>query len=343
MNADRGSISNLIDALKQGESLALEDLWDRMIIEAIPMAKGQLVGRGGKRRVTDEEDLAHMALQSLLLGARGGEFPELSDRQGLFRLLREIIRCRAINLVRDERAEKRGGGKVRGDSLFDVGTDGSRAPGLQNQAGIAPGPVDFDDVVSLVRNQFESLNDDLLQLVLLRFAGFTNPEIASMLNLSLATTERRMSAIRMEWERQSLQDLAESIAAGDVATRDLCPNLSDCESLCETSEMVAKTLVHVEAHFNQLTGQISARLREDKASVTTCSLTVSDLRKGRTNDMPASYQLASSHMRPGTRIWGLLIQSDVADDRALVHCFAHTRSRWVLIPEWNRMFESLAQ
>jgi hypothetical protein len=54
-----------------------------------------------------------------------GRFPELHDRDDLWQVLRTLSARKAVNLVKDEARQKRGGGKVRHlSTLEDEAEDG---------------------------------------------------------------------------------------------------------------------------------------------------------------------------------------------------------------------------
>ncbi len=67
--------------------------------------------------MADEEDVAACALESFFLRAQRGQFPELHDRNDLWQVLVTITERKALNQSRDQTRHKRGGGRVRGDSV----------------------------------------------------------------------------------------------------------------------------------------------------------------------------------------------------------------------------------
>src|SRR5205823_639553 len=91
------------------------------------------------RRAADEEDVALSAFASFCRAAEAGHFPQLADRDDLWRLLVTVTERKALNLVRDERRLKRGGGAVQGESALH-GPDDSTPRGLDNVAGREPSP-----------------------------------------------------------------------------------------------------------------------------------------------------------------------------------------------------------
>ena len=141
-----GSITALLDRLKQGDHDAAALLWQRCY--------PRLVGLGGKklqstsRRVADEEDAALSAFDSFCRRAEQGQFPDLKDRDGLWALLVILTARKAADLIKHHTREKRGGGNVRGDSAGDGG-----AADLDGLAGVEPTPEE----AALLAEELESL------------------------------------------------------------------------------------------------------------------------------------------------------------------------------------------
>ena len=113
-----------------------------------------------------------------------------------------MTRHTTVDSIHQERREKRGGGKVRGDSLgmFDLKSEGSGASAFDNFTSDEPTP----ETIIAVNEKMESLlsklpDDQHRQIVLMRLEGYSNNEIATTLNSSLRTVERRLQQIRDLW------------------------------------------------------------------------------------------------------------------------------------------------
>ena len=111
----RGSVTVLIDEMKDGSEESMEKLWSRCFATIVRLARQRL--GSASRRVSDEEDVAAKVFADLFFASQKGKLPELSDRQSLWRLLVTMTKRTAIDSVMHEKREKRGGGKVRGDSI----------------------------------------------------------------------------------------------------------------------------------------------------------------------------------------------------------------------------------
>jgi DNA-directed RNA polymerase specialized sigma24 family protein len=193
-----GSVTHWISALKAGDEAAAEKLWERYFRRLVGLARKRL--RMARRRAEDEEDVALSALDSLYRGARQGRFPRLTDRDDLWRLLVVITTRKAIDLRERERRVRRGGGKVRGESVFVTPT-GSDERGLENVLGPEPTP----EFVPLMAEECQRLLDKLANAKLRSVAvwkmeGHTNEEIAARLGCAVPTVERRLRMIRKCWD-----------------------------------------------------------------------------------------------------------------------------------------------
>src|ERR1700678_1945483 len=113
-----GSVTRWIGPLKAGDVEAAQALWDRYFDSLVRLARTRL--HDVPRAVADEEDVALSAFHCLCRGATGGRFPQLADRDNLWRLLATIAAQKAIDLQRRETREKRGG-KTRGEVELDAG------------------------------------------------------------------------------------------------------------------------------------------------------------------------------------------------------------------------------
>ena len=105
-----GSVTRWIDQLPQGDASAVRQLWERYFHRLVGLARKKLAD--APRGMADEEDVALSAFDSFCRNAEQGRFPDLADRDGLWRLLVMITARKAGHLRRDETRLKRGGGQV---------------------------------------------------------------------------------------------------------------------------------------------------------------------------------------------------------------------------------------
>jgi DNA-directed RNA polymerase specialized sigma24 family protein len=188
----------LLEGFKAGDEAAVRSVWDRYCDRLIRLARRKLRNTG--RRVADEEDIALSAFHSLCRGARGGRFPALADRGGLWGLLVFITAQKAADWVAYAQRQKRGGGKVRGDSALDGGPAGSHKGGFDRILSPSPGPVTLNIWAEEYGRLLDRLGDGTLrQVAELKVQGYTVEEIAERLGLARRTVLRKIHLIRKVW------------------------------------------------------------------------------------------------------------------------------------------------
>jgi DNA-directed RNA polymerase specialized sigma24 family protein len=193
-----GSVTHWIGLLKAGDPAAAQPLWEAYFRRLVGLARQKL--GAAPRQAADEEDVALSAFASLCRGAQQGRFPQLNDRNDLWHLLVVITARKALQLVRDECREKRGGGNVllEGDLVAagDLGVEG-----LAQVVGREPTPEFAAQVAEQFRALMDRLGDPSLRAIALwKMDGYTNDDIATMLGCVSRTVERRLRVIRTLWD-----------------------------------------------------------------------------------------------------------------------------------------------
>ena len=197
MSSDHSITMWIADLKEQDDDLAQERIWDRYFKRRIGLARLKL--GDAPRRFADEEDVAIGALHSFFDGARAGKFPELRDRTNLWPLLAKITARKAMNQRRHALRQKRGGGKVRGESIF-LNADDASALGLEDMLVDDLTPAHLADLEEQRQCLFELLPDDTLREVARqKLAGHQNAEIAAQLGVAERTVERKLGRIRNLW------------------------------------------------------------------------------------------------------------------------------------------------
>ncbi len=197
-----GSVTHWIGPLKAGEQAAAQKLWECYFEQLLRLARRKLGAL--PRRAADEEDVVLSAFDSFCRGARAGRFPQLSDRDNLWRLLVVVTARKALDLVQHERRQKRGGGAVRGDSVLrgDAGGPG----GIEQVLGREPTPAFALQVAEEYERLLARLDDaELRSIAGWKMEGYTNAEIAAKLGCAAVTVERRLRLIRHTWESEQVQ------------------------------------------------------------------------------------------------------------------------------------------
>jgi DNA-directed RNA polymerase specialized sigma24 family protein len=200
---DGGSVTGWLGNLREGDLAAAQPLWERYFARLVAVARGKLrkVHRG--RAAADEEDAALSAFNSFCAGAARGKFPQLSDRDDLWRLLVVITARKALGQARRQHRKKRGGGRVVAEvDLFgsELGAaDGSLA-GLERIAAAGPTPEFAAMMAEECQRLLDALDDDELRKVAVsRMEGYDNDEIALQLGCARRTVARRLDLIRQTW------------------------------------------------------------------------------------------------------------------------------------------------
>jgi RNA polymerase sigma factor (sigma-70 family) len=182
----------VIEGLRANRPEAFARLWREFYAGLVKYADRKLAAL--PRRSSDEEDIAQAAMQSLHVGLQKGHFPEVTTKEDLARLLYVITDREAKQEIRKQKAAKRGGGTVRGESVFfpmgeDAGfhqiADGGSSSPLSNQL-----PLGCSEML-------DRLEDDLQRrIVMLKFQGYDTHEIAEAMGVADRTIERRLVRVR---------------------------------------------------------------------------------------------------------------------------------------------------
>lgn len=131
-------VSAWLQGLVTGDELAARQIWHCYVQRMLAFARKRL--DSANRRVSDEEDLVVSAFHSLCQRAAKGQFPDLKDRDSLWKLLTTIIARKAATEIRRNLSRKRGAGNVAGESVFLVGGSSQSGQGLGNVAGMSQPP-----------------------------------------------------------------------------------------------------------------------------------------------------------------------------------------------------------
>ncbi len=192
------SVSEWIRNLKAGDAAASHELWNRYFEKLVTLAKAKM--RNQPRRVADEEDVALSVFKSLCRGAEMGRFTELSERDDLWALLLTMTKRKVSNHVRRETTQKRGGGAVRGESVF---WSPDAAWGIDQIVDDEPSPEFLTGLGEEHDRLMDMLGDEKLRLIaVLRMEGHTNEEIAEKLNVTSRTIRRKLDLIREKWAKE---------------------------------------------------------------------------------------------------------------------------------------------
>ncbi len=183
----------------EGDEQAVQEIWQQYYDRLVHLARRKLGPMG--RRSADEEDVALSAFHSFYRGASQGRFPKLNDRHDLWKLLVTITCRKAIGQIKSATAQKRGGGQVRGESIFQkAGESDSGTGGIGQVLGEQPTPELAAMVAETCDHLLDQLDDQMLrEIATLKMEGYSNEEIAEKLDCVTRTVERKLARIREIW------------------------------------------------------------------------------------------------------------------------------------------------
>ena len=176
-------ITQWLEQVKVGDRAGVGELFDRYFHRLVALAASRL--RSQSELAGYEEDVALSAFKSLCLGAERGRYPELANRDELWRLLAVITVRKSIDLSRRKRVQRKEGEEV-----------------LESILAREPLPDEVAEVSEAAEKLLDALGDsELKRIALLKVEGYTNNEIAKALGCAERTIERKLQQIRMIWQR----------------------------------------------------------------------------------------------------------------------------------------------
>jgi DNA-directed RNA polymerase specialized sigma24 family protein len=189
-----GSVTRWLGPLQEGDPSAAQQLWERYFLSLVELARKRL--RQARPRAADAEDVALSAFDSFCRNAEQGRFPQLLDRDDLWRLLAVITVRKASHLLRDEGRHKRGG---------------SPAPAGEDQANLLEQIISREptpELAAQMTEEYERLlhllgDQQLRQVAVWRMEGHTVEEIAVRAGCAPRSVKRKLQVIRNLWEHEA--------------------------------------------------------------------------------------------------------------------------------------------
>jgi len=185
------SLSVLFRKILTGENEALTELYQRLAQPLANVAERVLKGRAGGRH--DAEDIVQSVFTSFWQRARDRKYDSTLNRNQIWKLLATITARKALNRIRQQQAQKRGGGEVR------LATDLQRRDGeafdLAEFAAVLPSQ-EFDLACEELLSR---LDQDCRAVAVLKAMNHTNHEIADILQFTDRKVERKLEIIRRVW------------------------------------------------------------------------------------------------------------------------------------------------
>ncbi len=200
-NDDQGE-SELLRRLKAGDKQAADELLGRYFDRTVRAANIRIAQR--RLRGSGSEDIAASVFESLWKKADQQQFSDddLTNSDELWRLLCTMVRFKTEDHLRREHADKRGGGMVRGESVFYSGSD----PSGLGLAGFSDSELTADELVSFrehYQKMMKLLRDETLQeVVTLRVEENKVSEIANHFGKSERWVKRKLALARDIWQQE---------------------------------------------------------------------------------------------------------------------------------------------
>lgn len=183
-----------LSQLQAGDAAAARPLWEKYFLRLVELARKRL--RSAARRVADEEDVALSAFDSFCRNAERGRFPDLSDRDSLWRLLASFTLRKAAHHVRDSARLKRDADREKdGSGIFEEVLGRDPDPALAAQMA-----DECDRLLRLLEHP------ELREIAVLRMEGYSVDEVAKRVSCAPRSVKRKLQLIRAIWEREAGDD-----------------------------------------------------------------------------------------------------------------------------------------
>ncbi|MDR2116036.1 MAG: hypothetical protein LBP87_06620 [Planctomycetaceae bacterium] len=194
-------VSNWVLHLADGNEEIARQIWDEYFGRLVRLARRKLDGM--PLRDVDEEDVALSAMNSFYHGMIQQKFGNIKNREDLWKLLVTITARKAAAKLRRHYARKRGGGGIRGESVFGQKDEPNRN-GIGNVLGTEPTPELALAVAENCQILLDKLGDKTLrQIALMTLEGHRTEEIAVKLGCVRRTVERKIERIREIWSEEN--------------------------------------------------------------------------------------------------------------------------------------------
>jgi RNA polymerase sigma factor (sigma-70 family) len=192
-------VSHWIEMVKHGDSLAANQIWQHYFDRLVRSVRNKL--RGQNRAVSDEEDIVLSVFDSFYVAVEKGRFPDLSDRDDLWRLLLRMSARKVVDKRRHDQRQRRGG-NVNLHSLDRTNDDENVIEAIGNE----PTPEMVLMMQESVEQFFSHLGvGQLRDLAGDKLEGYSNVELAKRFDCSERTIERRLHLIREKCQQELIE------------------------------------------------------------------------------------------------------------------------------------------
>jgi RNA polymerase sigma factor (sigma-70 family) len=195
---DFGSITRFAKQLEAGDHQAAGYIWEVYMDKLLRLVHRKLDRRVFRR--ADPDDVVQSAFWSFCRAAEKGRYT-LASRADLWHFLYTITIRKVFNTaIHHSRARR----DYRRDASEQDYTDPSSPAYVKSIAAGDPTPLH----AAIFTEEFQRLlgalsHKELSDIARMKFDGMTNAEIATALNRTARTIERKIERIRKEWETAS--------------------------------------------------------------------------------------------------------------------------------------------
>lgn len=201
MTGDSDPVTVWLCELREGDPDAASKLWDYFCHRLKAIARHKL--STNTRAAYDEEDAVQSAFFSFVDGVNKGSFPDLKDRNELWRLLLVMTSRKVAHRHRHELQDCRDVRRVMQNLVFGEFAFSS----TENREPTPEFVVEFSDTYESLLKALNS--EELMQIATLKLEGYSDAEVAARIDCSRRTVQRRLEIIRRIWEK-SLKGQKES-------------------------------------------------------------------------------------------------------------------------------------
>ncbi|QDT11780.1 ECF-type sigma factor [Planctomycetes bacterium K23_9] len=194
------NVSHWIDLVKGGDSAAANRIWQHYFDRLVRSVRARLYGQN--RAISDEEDIVLSVFDSFYNAAENGRFPDLSDRDDLWRLLLRMSARKVVDKRRHDKRQRRGG-NVQVHSLNQAVGDHNVIEAI----GDEPSP----EMVLMMQESIEAVFShlgvgQLAELAGAKLEGYSNAELSERFGCSERTIERRLHLIREKCQQELFEN-----------------------------------------------------------------------------------------------------------------------------------------
>lgn len=198
-----GSLTLHIQHLQSPDDRQREEaarvIWERFASRLQALVRRHLDNR--IRRREDEQDILQSMYVSFCTGQLRGKTAPAS-REELWKLLVRITMCKVVNTANRHLAARRDVWRERNPAAEPNGTTPTLFPRwmLDHVDRAQPSPEERVVVVEELDRLLQGLPDEYRRIVVWKLEGFTNAEIACMLDRTVRCVELKMQLIRKRLE-----------------------------------------------------------------------------------------------------------------------------------------------